>query len=273
MPLHMRTHPGPLPLDSHKLWHNHHNNQKAIPSERTGGSFTPRVVRGKHVSLELFALLGIFAHHENFLGGLPSGRVTADGTLFLFPLQSAIPSHIHDRNVSYHISIMCFRTEVGNGRGEDHHTDFSGERSGPSCPVRPVKNTAAERSPAARQGNLARRCPARGKTPGSFASTPAKHSQRERVRERRDARSEIPGKPVKLVKLRNPMSIELTILVTKTLFEGPSRALDPEIFVDPRSGCPLTKNKDVKSDAFLSTAAARHSFTKSSSSSDTESSP
>ena len=55
------------------------------------------------------------------------------------PLQSAIPSHIHDRNVSYHISIMCFRTEVGNGRGEDHHTDFSGERSGPSCPVRPVK--------------------------------------------------------------------------------------------------------------------------------------
>ena len=34
---------------------------------------------------------------------------------------------------------MCFRTEVGNGRGEDHHTDFSGERSGPSCPVRPVK--------------------------------------------------------------------------------------------------------------------------------------
>ena len=101
------------------------------------GSFTPRVVRGKHVSLELFALLGIFAHHENFLGGLPSGRVTADGTLF--PLQSAIPSHIHDRNVSYHISIMCFRTEVGNGRGEDHHTDFSGERSGPSSPVRPVK--------------------------------------------------------------------------------------------------------------------------------------
>ena len=168
---------------------------------------------------------------------------------------------------------MCFRTEVGNGRGEDHHTDFSGERSGPSSPVRPVKNTAAERSPAARQGNLARRCPARGKTPGSFAPIPAKHSQRERVRERRDARSEIPGKPVKLVKLRNPMSIELTILVTKTLFEGPSRALDPEIFVDPRSGCPLTKNKDVKSDAFLSTAAARHSFTKSSSSSDTESSP
>ena len=133
----MRTHPGPLPLDSHKLWHNHHNNQKAIPSERTGGLLPP-VVRGKHVSLELFALLGIFAHHENFLGGLPSGRVTADGTLF-FPLQSVIPSHIHDRNVSNHISIMCFRTEVGNGRGEDHHTDFSGERSGPSCPVRPVK--------------------------------------------------------------------------------------------------------------------------------------
>ena len=232
MPLHMRTHPGPLPLDSHKLWHNHHNNQKAIPSERTGGSFTPRVVRGKHVSLELFALLGIFAHHENFLGGLPSGRVTADGTLF-FPLQSVIPSHIHDRNVSNHISIMCFRTEVGNGRGEDHHTDFSGERSGPSCLVRPVKNTAAERSPAARQGNLARRCPARGKTPGSFAPTPAKHSQRERVRERRDARSEIPGKPVKLVKLRNPMSIELTILVTKTLFEGPSRALDPRSSLTP----------------------------------------
>ena len=138
MPLHMRTHPGPLPLDSHKSWHNPHINQKAIPSERTGGLLPP-VVRGKHVSLELFALLGIFALHENFLGGLPSGRVTADGTLFLFPLQSAIPSHIHDRNVSYHISIMCFRTEVGNGRGEDHHTDFSGERSGPSSPVRPVK--------------------------------------------------------------------------------------------------------------------------------------
>lgn len=81
MPLHMRTHPGPLPLDSHKLWHNHHNNQKAIPSERTGGLLPP-VVRGKHVSLELSALLGIFALHENFLGGLPSGRVTADGTLF-----------------------------------------------------------------------------------------------------------------------------------------------------------------------------------------------
>ena len=203
MPLHMRTHPGPLPLDSHKLWHNHHNNQKAIPSERTGGLLPP-VVRGKPCfPRALCSTRNLCSTTRTFWAGCP--QVALPLMVHSFPpLQSAIPSHIHDRNVSYHISIMCFRTEVGNGRGEDHHTDFSGERSGPSCPVRPVKNTAAERSPAARQGNLARRCPARGKTPGSFASTPAKHSQRERVRERRDARSEIPGKPVKLVKLRTP---------------------------------------------------------------------
>ena len=82
------------------------------------GSFTPRVVRGKHVSLELSALLGIFALHENFLGGLPSGRETADGTLFLFPLQSAIPSHIHDRN-GHITSPSCVsgpRWGMGEGR-------------------------------------------------------------------------------------------------------------------------------------------------------------
>ena len=28
---------------------------------------------------------------------------------------------------------------MGNGRGEDHHTDFSGKRPGSSCPARPVK--------------------------------------------------------------------------------------------------------------------------------------
>ena len=113
----MRTHPGPLPLDSHKLWHNHHNNQKAIPSERTGGSFTPRVVRGKHVSLELFALLGIFAHHENFLGGLPSGRVTADGTLFL---SLRVPYHHTSMTETCHItSPSCVsgpRWGMGEGR-------------------------------------------------------------------------------------------------------------------------------------------------------------
>ena len=86
---------------------------------------------------------------------------------------------------------------MGNGRGEDHHRIFLANARA-VLPGSPGENTAAERSPAARQGNLARLCPARGKNPGSFAPTPVKYSQRERVRERRDACSGLPGKPVKL---------------------------------------------------------------------------
>ena len=138
---------------------------------------------------------------RTFWAGCPQVALPLMVHSFLF----RVPNHHTSMTETCHITSSSCVSGPKWGMGEGRITTrifLANARGHPARFAR--ENTAAERSPAARQGNLARRCPARGKTPGSFASTPAKHSQRERVRERRDARSEIPGKPVKLVKLRTP---------------------------------------------------------------------